>query len=481
MRSVALKGLAARKVRALLTALAVVIGVAMVSGTFILTDTTLKSFTGLFTASTANTDAVISGKEIVKNSTNGSGVTIPASMLDKVRALPEVEAAAGEVSPQEANVADIIGSDGKKAAMESVGGSYDTATAGLSPFKLKTGKAPHGPGEVAIDAGTAEKKHYEVGDSVVVSTLGKKHTFRISGTLSYGDVDSLGFASIAAWDVKTAQALLDREGRYDAISVAAKDGTSSAQLVNAIKPLVGSDLEVKDSKVAAKDSAENINDGLKTIRLVLLGFGGIALLVGAFVIFNTLSITVAQRTREFATLRTLGASRKQVKRSVVLEGLVIGLAASAAGLVAGIGIAKGMIALMSALGVDLPEASTVIATRTVTVSMIVGTSVTVLASVLPARRATRVPPIAAVREGSTLPPSALRGALGEERARRAPRLARGGRDRHVRRRGRCPHGPPARPGRARAVHGHRPAGTEPGQAPRPRGGLAGASCRRGRR
>ncbi|HEX6618128.1 MAG TPA: FtsX-like permease family protein [Solirubrobacteraceae bacterium] len=404
MRAVALKGLAARKVRALLTALAVVIGVAMVSGTFILTDTTLKSFTGLFTASTANTDAVISGKEIVKNSTNGSGVTIPASMLDRVRALPEVETAAGEVSPQEANVADIIGSDGKKAAMESVGGSYDTATAGLSPFKLKTGKAPHGPGEVAIDAGTASKKHYEVGDSVVVSTLGKKHTFRISGTLSYGNVDSLGFASIAAWDVKTAQSLLNREGRYDAISVAAKDGTPSAQLVNAIKPLVGSDLEVKDSKVAAKDSAENINDGLKTIRLVLLGFGGIALLVGAFVIFNTLSITVAQRTREFATLRTLGASRKQVKRSVVLEGLVIGLAASAAGLVAGIGIAKGMIALMSALGVDLPEASTVIATRTVTVSMLVGTSVTVLASVLPARRATRVPPIAAVREGSTLPP-----------------------------------------------------------------------------
>ena len=168
MRSVALKGLAARKVRALLTALAVVIGVAMVSGTFILTDTTLKSFTGLFTASTANTDAVISGKEIVKNSTNGSGVTIPASMLDKVRALPEVEAAAGEVSPQEANVADIIGSNGKKAAMESVGGSYEAATAGLSPFKLKTGKAPHGPGEVAIDAGTAEKKHYKVGDSVVV-------------------------------------------------------------------------------------------------------------------------------------------------------------------------------------------------------------------------------------------------------------------------------------------------------------------------
>src|SRR6476620_9041454 len=222
--------------------------------------------------------------------------------------------------------------------------------------------------------------------------------------MSFGSVDSLGFASIAAWDVPTAQTLLDRDGRYDAIAVAAKKGTTPAQLVQAIRPLLSRDLQVKDSAKQAKDAAKDVNDGMAMIRNVLLGFAAIALLVGAFVIFNTLSITVAQRTREFATLRTLGASRKQVKRSVVLEGLVIGLAASAAGLVAGIGIAKGMIALMSALGIDLPEASTVIATRTVTVSMIVGTSVTVLASVLPARRATRVPPIAAVREGSTLPP-----------------------------------------------------------------------------
>jgi putative ABC transport system permease protein len=405
MIGVALKGLAARKVRALLTALAVVIGVAMVSGTFILTDTTLKSFTGLFTASSAKTDAVIRGKEIVKNSTNDSGTTIPASVLAKVRALPQVEAAAGEVSPQEANVADIIGADGKKVAKESVGGSYDAANARFSPFRFKTGKAPQGPGEVAIDAGTAGKKHYEVGDSVVVSTLGHKRTYRISGTVSFGSVDSLGFASIAAWDVKTAQSLLDREGRYDAISVAAKHGTSPAQLVKAIKPLLAGDLEVKDSAAQAKDDAAQINDGMKTIRLVLLGFGGIALLVGAFVIFNTLSITVAQRTREFATLRTLGASRKQVKRSVVLEGLVIGLVASALGLVAGLGIAKGMVALIAALGLELPKASTVIATRTITVSMILGTGITVIASILPARRATRVPPIAAVREGSTLPPS----------------------------------------------------------------------------
>jgi putative ABC transport system permease protein len=403
MRSVALKGLAARKVRAVLTALAVVIGVAMVSGTFILTDTTLKSFTGLFTASSAKTDAVVSGKEIVKNSTTGSGITIPASVLTKVRALPQVDSAAGQVSPAEANVADIIGTDGKSVAKESVGGSYDAANARFSPFRFKTGKAPQGPGEVAIDAGTASKKHYDVGDSIVVAPLGEKHTYKITGTVSYGSVDSLGFASIAVWDVKTAQTLLDREGRYDLISVAAKKGTSSAALVRSIKPLLPANLRVMDAAQQAKDDAAQLNDGMKMIRMVLLGFGGIALLVGAFVIFNTLSITVAQRTREFATLRTLGASRKQVKRSVVLEGFVIGLVASLLGLVAGYGIAKGMVALISALGVDLPEAGTVVKSRTIIVSVLLGTGITVLASILPARRATRVPPIAAVREGSILP------------------------------------------------------------------------------
>src|SRR3954447_20233385 len=246
MIAVALKGLAGRKVRALLTALAVVIGVAMVSGTFILTDTMQKSFNGLFADTSARTDAVVRGKEIVKNSTSGSGITIPASTLDKIRALPQVEAAGGDVSPGEANVADIIGKNGKALAKESVGGSYDAANARFSPFRFKTGKPPHGPGEVAIDVGTATKHHYKAGDPVVVSTLGKQHTYRVSGTVSFGSIDSLGIASIAAWDVKTAQTLLNREGRYDSIAVAAKDGTSPAQLVRAIKPLLPAGLEVKD-------------------------------------------------------------------------------------------------------------------------------------------------------------------------------------------------------------------------------------------
>ena len=409
MIGVALKGLAGRKVRALLTAFAIVIGVSMVSGTFILTDTMQKTFDGLFSTSSAKTDAVIRGKEVVKHSTNGSGVTIPAALLAKVRALPEVAAAGGEVAPQEANVADIIGRDGKRAARESIGGSYDPANGRFSPLALKAGRWASGPGQVVIDAGSAAKADYKVGDRVVISTLGRRHTYTLTGTASFGGVDSLGLASIAAWDVKTAQALLGRDGRYDSISLAAAEGTSPAELVRAVKPLLSRDLQVKDSAAQAADDAKELNSGMAMIRAFLLGFGGIALLVGAFVIFNTLSITVAQRTREFATLRTLGASRKQVMRSVRLEGLVIGLLASAIGLLLGLGIARGMIALFSAVGVDLPKASTVFAPRTAIVSLVLGTSITLVASLLPARRATRVPPIAAVREGATLPPSKLAG------------------------------------------------------------------------
>jgi putative ABC transport system permease protein len=409
MIGVALKGLAGRKLRSLLTAFAVVIGVSMVSGTFILTDAMQESFSGLFNASSARTDAVIRGKEIVKGSTNGSGVTIPASLLTKVRALPQVAAAAGEVSPQDAHAADIIGRDGKKAAMESVGGSYDPAYARFSPMALKTGAWAHGPDQVVIDAGTAAKQRFKVGDSVRISTLGTKRSYRITGTLTFGGVDSLGFASVAAWDVRTAQSLLHRVGRFDSISIAARPGTSPAELVRAVQPLVPATLQVKDAAKQAKADAEELDSSLSMIRMFLLGFAGIALFVGAFVIFNTLSITVAQRTREFATLRTLGASPKQVMRSVRVEGLVIGLVASLLGLVIGVGIAKGMVGLFSALGVDLPNASTVIASRTVIVSVLLGTVVTLLASIVPARRATRVPPIAAVREGAKLPPSRLAG------------------------------------------------------------------------
>ena len=404
MIAVALKGLAGRKVRALLTAFAVVIGVSMVSGTFILTDTMQKTFDGLFAASYEETDAVIAGKQIVETSTSASA-TIPAPLLDRVEALPEVGAAAGAVMPQEVNAADILGRDGKPVANESLGASVDAGDPRFSPFELKSGDWPAGSRQVAIDAGTAKQEGLAVGDNVKIATAGGTAAYEITGTARFGEVDSLGFGSIAIWDVATAQSVLGREGRYDTISLAASKGTSPAELVRAVQPLLPAALEVKDSAVQAEEASAQVDKGMSFIRYFLLGFGGIALFVGAFVIYNTLSITVAQRTREFATLRTLGASRKQVLRSVRLEGLVLGLLASTIGLFLGFGIAKGMLVLFSALGVDLPKADTVFALRTVLVSLAIGTGITLIATILPARRATRVPPIAAVREGSTLPVS----------------------------------------------------------------------------
>jgi putative ABC transport system permease protein len=410
MIGVALKGLAARKVRALLTALAVVIGVSMVSGTYILTDTMQKAFDGIFESSYAQTDAVISGEEIVAGSTSGSA-TVPASLLGQVRELPEVEAAGGTIAADESNKSEVIGKDGKviggAGGAPTFGLAYDTAQPQFSPLELQSGAWAKGASQVVVDAGTADKGKLAVGDTVKVATLGVTKPYEITGIATFGDVDSLGGATMAIFDVPTAQALLHKEGVYDGISLQAKDGTSPAELVKSVEPLVPGSLQVVDAKAQAEADAKETNEGMSFIRYFFLGFGAIALFVGSFVIFNTLSITVAQRTREFATLRTLGASRKQVMRSVVLEGLVIGLVASVIGLIAGLGIYKGLNALFVALGADLPKSGTVVATRTIVVGLLVGTIVTLLASILPARRATRVPPIAAVREGAALPPSKL--------------------------------------------------------------------------
>jgi putative ABC transport system permease protein len=403
MIGVALKGLAARKVRALLTAFAIVIGVSMVSGTFVLTDTMQKAFDGIFTASYDKTDAVIAGKEVVEGS--GSGATVPESLLNKVRALPQVAAAGGTIALDENNKAEILGRDGKAAGSGNaprLALANDTSEPQFSALKLKAGQWAQGPAQVVIDAATADKQRYRIGDPVQVATLGAKHGYEITGIATFGEVDSIGGATMAIFDLKTAQALLHKERVFDGISIAANDGTSSSELVRAIQPLVPATLEVKDAKEQAAADSKEINDSLSFVRYFLLGFGGIALFVGAFVIFNTLSITVAQRTREFATLRTLGGSRKQVMRSVIVEGFVIGLLASVVGLFAGVGIAKGLNAL---IGEDLPEAGMVFALRTVILSLVLGTVITVVATILPARRATRVPPIAAVREGATLPAS----------------------------------------------------------------------------
>jgi putative ABC transport system permease protein len=410
MTSVALKGLAGRKLRALLTAVAIVLGVAMVSGTYVLTDTIRAAFDQIFAGSYRNTAAVITGRSATTFAQSGSP-TVAASVLAKVRLLPDVETATGQIFNlnDSSDYGKLIGRDGKplgSSGNPSFAFGLDPGVGKLNPLTLTAGRWAAGPGEIVIDSSSARSGHFAVGDTIGAAVQGPTKRYRITGIATFGSVDSLGGATLAIFDTRTAQRLLGKDG-YDAIAVSARAGVSPERLVREIRPLLPGSAQVRTGSEQAKANAKDISEFTRFIQYFLLAFGAVALFVGAFVIFNTLSITVAQRTRELATLRTLGASRRQVLRSVLAEGLAIGVLASAVGLVLGIGLAKGLGSLMAALSLDLPKAGTVFETRTAVVSMVLGTVVTLLASVAPALKATRVPPIAAVREGAALPQGRL--------------------------------------------------------------------------
>ncbi|HET9286774.1 MAG TPA: FtsX-like permease family protein [Gaiella sp.] len=410
MTRFSLKSLAGRKLRSALTALAIVLGVAMISGTYVLTDTIDKAFSSIFDESYAGTDVVVSGKtaDIDIFGDTPDAPPVDASLLEEIRGLESVDLAMGGIY-DELNTK-IIGDDGKAVDTQgapSFGFGIDTTPAYsvFNPLNLLEGRWPRTGSEVVVDAGTADREDFVVGQTIEISTLEPKRDFEVVGIARYGDVKSLGTTTFAIFDVATAQTLFERRGQFDAISVAGKEGTTPQQLIDEIRPLLPADAQVKTGVQEAQEDKDDLSEFTNFIRYFLLAFAGIALFVGSFVIFNTLSITVAQRTREFATLRTLGASRRQVLRSVLLEAFVVGLLASVVGLFLGLGLAKGLEALFRALNLELPLADTVFATRTIVVSLIVGTVITVVAGLFPAIRATRVPPIAAVREGAELPRS----------------------------------------------------------------------------
>lgn len=412
MIRVALRGLLGRKLRATLTALAIILGVAMMSGTYVLTDTIDKAFSTIFDESYAGTDVVVSGRgaDIDFQGLSSTAPPVDESLVDEVAALPNVEAASGGVY-DETNTK-IIGSDGKAINTQgapSLGFGINTGPEfdRFNPLNLVEGTWAEGDGEVVIDAGTADREGYAVGDTIEISTLQPKQDFEITGIARFGDVDSLGTATFAIFDLATAQTLLDREGQVDEISVAGVEGTTPEQLISEIQPVLPDNAQVRSGAVEAQEDKDEISEFTSFIQYFLLAFAGIALFVGAFVIFNTLSITVAQRTREFATMRTVGASRRQILWSVIVEALTIGIIASVIGLFVGFGLAVGLNELFKALDLELPTANMVFATRTIVVSLLVGTIITLVAGLFPAIRATRVPPIAAVREGYTLPKSRL--------------------------------------------------------------------------
>jgi putative ABC transport system permease protein len=409
MLKVALKGLARRKLRAALTAFAVVLGVAMISGTFVLTDTIKAGFSTVFATVYQRTDIVITGKSALGTSNSNGQNTPPsfsASLLDEVRKVPGVDAAVGGVG----DTAQLVGRNGKVISFgfaPALGFSVNSnGDQRFNPLVLTAGKFPSGPGEIAIDAHTASAKHYKVGDEIGSVARGAVQHFRITGIAKLGNVASLGGATMAIFDLPTAQKLFGKVGKLDEIDAAVMPGTAAATVISRIRNILPPTTLVRSGEQQAAKQTQDTSDFTSILQKFLLAFGGIALFVGVFVIANTLSITIAQRAREFGTLRTLGATRKQIRRSVLLEGAIIGLLASVTGLFAGLGLAKGLEELLKSFGIDLPQSGTIFATRTVIVSIIVGTLVTVIASFFPALRATRVEPIAAVREG-VLPPSRL--------------------------------------------------------------------------
>src|SRR6516225_6651108 len=405
MVRVALKGLAGRKARAVLTAIAIVLGVAMVSGTYILTDTIKSAFSTVFTRVYKNTDAVITGKSAVGGEGNEERTlppSFPESLLARVQALPGVAEAAGGVSDR----AQLVGRNGKviaRGGAPALAFSHQVGAERFNPLTLRSGNWPTGPGQVAIDAATASKESFSTGQRIGVIARGPVQYFTISGTVKFGGVSSLGGATMSVFAKPTAQQIFDKQGRLDSIQIASKSGVSSQRLLSEIRPLLPPATQVRTGEGQAQHQTNMTNSFLNIFKDFLLAFGGVALFVGSFVIANTLSITIAQRTRELATLRTLGATRRQVLRSVMLEAFVIGLLASVIGLFLGLALAKGLNALLVSFGIDLPQASTVFATRTIVVSLLVGVLITLLAALRPALRATRVPPIAAVREGAVLP------------------------------------------------------------------------------
>jgi putative ABC transport system permease protein len=405
MIKVALAGLLGRKLRTALTAIAIVLGVAMICGTFVLTDSIDKAFNSIFTDVRKGSTVVVSGKSAFDLS-QGQGSfapTIDESVLNKVRDVPGVAAVEGSVNG-EALLVDKKGKAIVFGGAPNLGFSIANPQSPFNVLRLEDGSWPHG-NEVVIGKSTADRKHFHVGDTIGVQAEGPVQQLKISGLVTFGSAASLGGATLAGFDLATAQRLFDKRGRLDEIAVASNPKVSDAEILRRVKAVLPTTAQARLGSDQAREDASDTNSFVTFLRGFLLAFGGIALFVGSFVIANSLSITIAQRTRELATMRTLGASRRQVLTSIIVEAFVIGVLASVVGLFLGLGLAKGLFNLFDLVGFTLPNNGLTFATRTIVISILVGVLVAVFASLRPAIRATRVPPIAAVREGAVLPPS----------------------------------------------------------------------------
>jgi putative ABC transport system permease protein len=412
MRRVTLRGLLTRKLRLGLTALAIVLGVTFVTGTLVLGDTLNRTFDTLVGGIYQHVDFEVRGQQTLSGVGN-TGVDstanrrpVPQSVAAAVSRLSGVQFAYGSVGGF-AQLVDRSG-DAIGDSNSALGYSFDPNPQ-LSALKLARGSAPTTAGEVVIDEHTASKNHFRIGDRVRILLPNGHRTFTISGIVTFGSAQSLAGSTLAGFYLPTAQRLFNSVGRYDTINVLLKPGADRVSVQREIEHLLPRGVEVVSGQAVANELDQTIHTDLGFLSTALLIFAFISLLVGSFTIFNTFSITVGQRTRELALLRVVGASRRQIFASVLSEAALTGVFASLIGLGLGVVAALGLKALLGAFGITLPSAPLVFEARTPIVALIVGIGVTTLSAIVPARRAVRIPPVAALIDRGSDAPEALRG------------------------------------------------------------------------
>lgn len=394
------KGVLAYKLRLALTAIAVILGVAFVCGTFVLTDTLTGFFDEVFQEANAGTDVVIAPEQ--EASFGGApGIirteSVPTALLDRTRRTRGVEVAEGAVQGN----AQILDKEGKPfggLGPPTLGFSYPQRPE-FSPLSVRGGEPPRGNDEAVIDVVSARRLGYKPGDRVRIVAAGPAREYTLSGVVGFGKADNLGGATLVAWELPVAQEVLGRTDGFDAIYLKAAPGVSIASLVDSLNDDLPEGFVARSSREAAADEAAQIKQGIQFFGTAILFFAGIALFVGAFIIANTFSIIVAQRSRELALLRSLGASRSQVLGSVLIEAALVGAVASVIGVGVGLLIGAGLRELVDAIGGGggLPGASVGLRPRTVVVGLLVGTVTTVLSALVPAVRGSRQPPVVALQ------------------------------------------------------------------------------------
>ena len=400
-----LASLLGRKGRLVRTSLAVLLGVAFMCGTMILTDTVGKSFKDLFGSVFAGTDAYVRSAAKVSGG-NGPGggfesrANIEQSLLATVQHASGVKVAEGRVM----GYTQIVGADGKALGnpgrgAPTFGTNWDN-TAELNPFHVVDGAAPQSDNEVVIDKASAKKGKLRVGDTTKFVFSGPTQTFRIAGIAKFGKADSPLGASFAMFTTAAAQQYVGQPGHFDAIAVLANEGVSQEQVRASVAAAMPPGIEVLTGKAITKEQQNDIQKGINFFSTFMLVFALIAVLVGSFIIHNTFTILVAQRGREVALLRAVGARRRQVMQSVLIESVVVGVIAAVLGLIAGIALSVGLKALLNAIGFGVPATGLIITPRPIVAAFLVGVVISVLSSLGPARRATRVSPVQAMRDVS---------------------------------------------------------------------------------